>query len=89
MIFDWNLAKSAKNEAERGFGFDFAARIFLGRVLVAPSYPGSDGEARFLALGEIEGSFTPWSIPTATKSGGSSPPAGPAERSVDNGTHDP
>lgn len=88
MIFDWNLAKSAKNEAERGFGFDFAARIFLGRVLVAPSYPGSDGEARFLALGEIEGIIyavvytdrdeVRWIISARRAS----------RRSVDNGTHD-
>ena len=33
MDFDWHDAKHEKNLEERGFGFDFAAQIFLGRVL--------------------------------------------------------
>jgi uncharacterized DUF497 family protein len=30
MEFDWHTAKSERNRAERGFGFDAAALIFEG-----------------------------------------------------------
>jgi uncharacterized DUF497 family protein len=33
MEFDWNDAKHERNIRERGLGFDFAALIFMGRVL--------------------------------------------------------
>jgi uncharacterized DUF497 family protein len=33
LIFEWDLAKSERNLAERGFDFAYAARIFEGDVL--------------------------------------------------------
>ena len=36
MDFEWDEVKSAANLARRGFGFDFAARIFEGPVIECP-----------------------------------------------------
>ncbi len=32
--FEWDPAKHERTRRERGFGFDYAARIFAGRVYV-------------------------------------------------------
>ena len=55
MDFDWHDEKSNRNLAERGFGFDFAALIFLGRVLLKFDDRQDYGEVRENALGEIDG----------------------------------
>ena len=55
MNFDWHDAKHGKNIAERGFGFDFAAQIFLGRVLTQVDDRIDYGEVRVKAIGEVDG----------------------------------
>lgn len=54
MEFDWHDAKHEKNLQERGFGFDFAAQIFLGRVLTQVDDREDYGELRVKAIGEAE-----------------------------------
>lgn len=55
MEFDWHDAKSEKNYDERGFGFDFAAQIFFGRVLTQIDDREDYGEVRVRAIGAVEG----------------------------------
>ena len=55
MEFDWHAVKSDKNLEERGFGFDFAAQIFFGRVLTTIDDREDYGEVRVKAIGEIDG----------------------------------
>jgi uncharacterized protein len=55
MDFDWHDAKHERNIRERGFGFDFAALIFLGRVLTQVDDRADYGETRIKAIGEVDG----------------------------------
>jgi uncharacterized DUF497 family protein len=55
MYFDWHSEKHHKNIVERGFGFDFAAKIFLGRVLIQVDSREDYGEVRVKAIGEVSG----------------------------------
>lgn len=55
MEFDWHDAKHEKNLQERGFGFDVAAQIFLGRVLTQVDDREDYGELRIKAIGEVDG----------------------------------
>jgi uncharacterized DUF497 family protein len=50
--FDWHAAEHEQNLRERGFGFDFAARIFAGRVLTQIDDRHDYGEVRVRAIGE-------------------------------------
>ena len=52
MEFDWDDAKHERNIRERGFGFDYAALIFLGPVLERMDNRRDYGEARFQAIGD-------------------------------------
>jgi uncharacterized DUF497 family protein len=53
--FDWDPAKHERNQRERGFGFDYAARIFLGPTVELIDYRSEYGEQRVRAIGEIDG----------------------------------
>ncbi|MGA0594433.1 BrnT family toxin [Enterovirga sp. CN4-39] len=55
MEFDWHIAKSERNRAERGFGFDAAALIFEGPVLEFLDSRRDYGETRIKALGLVDG----------------------------------
>lgn len=55
MEIDFDQSKSEKNQALRGFGFDFAARLFLGRVVSFRDDRADYGEVRVVAIGEIDG----------------------------------
>lgn len=55
MLFDWHDAKHDRNLRERGFGFDFAALIFEGRVLSQADDRQDYGEVRVRAIGEVDG----------------------------------
>jgi len=55
MNFDWHDAKHERNLRERGFGFDFAALIFVGRVLTQIDDRRDYGEVRIKAIGEVDG----------------------------------
>jgi uncharacterized protein len=47
--------KRARNQAERGFGFAFAARVFQGRPRIFQDNRRDYGEVRMIAIGEIDG----------------------------------
>jgi len=51
----WHDSKHERNVCERGFGFDFAALIFAGRVLTQVDRRHDYGEVRVKAIGEAEG----------------------------------
>jgi len=53
MLFEWDEAKSRRNINERGFGFEYAARIFLGPTLERPDNRREYGEVRIQAIGRV------------------------------------
>jgi uncharacterized DUF497 family protein len=53
--FDWDPAKHDKTRRDRGFGFDYAARIFAGPTVEAMDQRRDYGEERIRAIGEIDG----------------------------------
>ena len=55
MEFDWHDGKHERNRRERGFGFDFAALVFAGRVLTQTDNRRDYGEVRVKAIGEVAG----------------------------------
>jgi uncharacterized DUF497 family protein len=55
MLFEWDEAKSRRTLSERGFGFDYAARIFLGLTLEQQDRRQDYGEVRMQAIGETGG----------------------------------
>ena len=57
MEFEWDDDKSAANLARRGFGFDFAARIFEGPVIECRDVRRNYGEERMIALGCADGEW--------------------------------
>jgi len=55
MEFEWDEAKHARTLSERGIGFDDAARIFAGPVLIWQDTRRDYGEDRFRGVGETDG----------------------------------
>ena len=53
MLFEWDEAKSRRALSERGFGFDYAARIFLGPTLEKQDDRRDCGEVRMQAIGQV------------------------------------
>jgi uncharacterized protein len=53
--FEWDEAKQARTLRERGVGFDDAAQIFEGPVIIWQDTRRNYGEDRFRAVGESEG----------------------------------
>jgi uncharacterized protein len=53
--FGWDTAKNAKTRQERGFGFDHAAKIFVGPTVEAVDRRRNYGEERIRAIGAIDG----------------------------------
>src|SRR5665213_3094053 len=53
MLVAWDEAKSRRNLSERGFGFDYAARIFLGLTLERSDLRREYGEVRVQAIGQV------------------------------------
>jgi uncharacterized DUF497 family protein len=53
MLFEWDEAKSRRNLTERGFGFEYAARIFLGPTLEKLDNRREYGEVRIQAIGRV------------------------------------
>jgi len=53
MLFEWDEAKSRRNLIERGLGFDYAARIFLGPTLEKQDTRRDYGEIRMQAIGQV------------------------------------
>ena len=54
-MFEWDEAKSRRNLRERGFDFEFAARIFEGDLLEHEDRRRDYGERRLVSIGEING----------------------------------
>ena len=54
-VFEWDEAKSRRNLRERGFDFEFAARIFEGDLLEHEDRRRDYGERRLVSIGEIDG----------------------------------
>jgi uncharacterized DUF497 family protein len=52
--FEWDEAKSRRNFRERGFDFEFAARIFDGSRIEEEDLRQNYGERRIAAIGKIE-----------------------------------
>lgn len=55
MEIEFDPAKSDKTLRDRGFGFAYAARVFLGPVVEFDSKRSDLNERRIVALGEVEG----------------------------------
>ena len=55
MHFEWDAGKNERNIRERGIGFDYAARVFHGRMVIWPDTRKDYGEAREIGMGEIDG----------------------------------
>jgi hypothetical protein len=53
MLFEWDEAKSPLTLSERGFGFDYAARIFLHPTLEQQDARRDYGEVRMQAIGQV------------------------------------
>jgi hypothetical protein len=53
MLFEWDEAKSRRNLNERGFGFEYAARIFLNPTLERLDNRRDYGEVRIQAIGRV------------------------------------
>ena len=53
MLFEWDEAKSQRTLHERGFGFDYAARVFLGPTVERPDTRQNYGEVRVQAIGQV------------------------------------
>lgn len=53
MLFEWDAAKSRRTLGERGFDFDYAARIFLGPTLEQQDNRRNYGEIRMQAIGQV------------------------------------
>ncbi len=53
MLFEWDEAKSQRALNERGFGFEYAARIFLGSTLERQDDRRDYGEVRIQAIGRV------------------------------------
>jgi len=54
MLLEWDEAKSRRTLSERGFGFDYAARIFLGPTLEKEDDRRDYGEVRLQAIGQVD-----------------------------------
>lgn len=54
MLFEYDPVKSARNRAKHGIDFEQAKRLWSGKVVTVPSL-GEYGEARYVALGVIDG----------------------------------
>ena len=55
MDFEFDPDKSERNEAERGFDFLYASRVFEGRTVSFADDRANYGEVRMIAIGMIDG----------------------------------
>jgi uncharacterized DUF497 family protein len=53
MLVEWDEAKSRRNLNERGFGFEYAARIFLSPTLERLDNRCDYGEVRIQSIGRV------------------------------------
>ena len=55
MDVKWDTAKDESNQRKHGIGFNEAAEIFRGSIVVTADARHDYGEARWIALGEYDG----------------------------------
>jgi uncharacterized protein len=55
MSFEWDRLKAAQNFEKHGVAFELAALIFGSTTLETPDRRRDYGEARFRAIGEVDG----------------------------------
>ncbi len=55
MYIEFDPAESDETKTERGFDFDFVARVFLGRTVSFEDARRAYGEIRMIAIGEVDG----------------------------------
>ena len=53
--FEWDEDKSNRTLQDRGFDFDFAARVFDGAYIEHEDLRKHYGERRFIVTGEVDG----------------------------------
>jgi uncharacterized protein len=53
MLFEWDEAKNRRTHNERGFGFEYATRVFLGPTLERQDDRREYGEVRIQAIGQV------------------------------------
>jgi uncharacterized protein len=53
-MFEWDIAKSAKNLRERGFDFVHAAKVFEQPTIEADDKRAGYGEQRVRAIGRVD-----------------------------------
>ena len=52
--FEWDAAKSEATLAQRGFDFEFAARVFAGNHIEREDLRRNYGERRYAVTGEVD-----------------------------------
>ena len=57
LVYDWDPAKSARNEAVRGLGFETAMLLFKQPVLLRQDVRADYGEVRMCAVGRAGNHF--------------------------------
>jgi uncharacterized protein len=60
MGFEWDAAKSARNETERGLPFELAILMFDGWVMEYRDERRDYGETRIRAIGAVGGAILPF-----------------------------
>jgi uncharacterized DUF497 family protein len=89
MLFEWDEAKSRRNLNERGFGFEYAARIFLSPTLERLDNRREYGEVRIQAIGRVIDDILSSITRIAGMPAISFPRGSPAGRSVGYGNRSP
>jgi uncharacterized DUF497 family protein len=84
---EWDERKSARNVSLRGFGFDFAARLFLEDYVERENRGRDFEEQRFVAIGSVGGLILTviWTPRGANKRIISARPASKKERNIYHG----
>lgn len=84
---EWDERKSARNVVVRGFGFDFAAMLFLEDYVERENRRQDFGERRFMTIGSVGGLILTviWTPRGANRRIISARPASKKERSIYHG----
>jgi uncharacterized DUF497 family protein len=86
MHFEWDPSKSRRTLKDRGFGFEYAVRIFLGPTLEKQDDRKDYGEIRIQRSGKWIKTFCSLSTPIAPVRVTSYRHGSPTERNVNYGT---
>jgi uncharacterized protein len=73
-MFEWDEAKSRRNERERGLPFELAMAMFAGPTLERADLRRDYGERRIIAIGAIGGRCFVPRLHAARRAGAAGPP---------------